>query len=151
MGGAAGGLLDVSNRTYSDENKKRRKVDDEYEKKLRQDALGVIVKTIKENKNFFNTNKIEDCIQNEEDILRRIMSLPAKEAERDELKERAISYPLSPKSRKKHDMAPVWPDRETPDEDKYPDNVYAESKPSNPLGKKGKKFKDTEVQTFPRD
>jgi len=30
----------------------------------------------------------------------------------------------------------------------FPDNVYADSAPPNPLGKKGKKFSNGETQTF---
>lgn len=124
---------------------------EKHEKKMRAEALKKLIEMMKGNRGFEMNNNLEDCMDDNDDFKRR-NSLPAFENERDELSERPRSYPLSPRARREIEDPLINPlalgfDRD--DEFWVPqDNVYAESKPPNPLGKIGKNYKDGDTQTF---
>ena len=123
--------------------------DDDAEKKLRKDALKRLIEMMKRNKGL--NNQLEDCI-NDEDNMKRRNSLPAKGNPREDTPERPRSYPLSPRTRKElenpliNPLALGYGDEE--DFWEPEDNVYAESKPPDPLGKLGKTYKDGDTQTI---
>lgn len=130
---------------------------DEMERKLRRDALKGIINTIKGSNDVFNTNKIEDCIKNQRDYIHDRYSLPDQHEYKDDDEESdktvyPHSYPISPRTRQKLEY-PIFPltafERKI---DEFPDNVYADSKPPNPLKNKNKVatfLKST--QTFAKD
>lgn len=121
------------------------------EKKLRADALKRLIDMMKGNKGFELNNRIEDCNE-DDDRFKRRNSLPAYGNSIEELSERPRSYPLSPRTRKEMENPLINPlalgfDRD--DEFWVPqDNVYAESKPPDPLARIGKTFADGDTQTF---
>jgi hypothetical protein len=121
------------------------------EKKLRADALKRLIEMMKGNKGLDLNNRIEDCIDDNDQFKRR-NSLPAYENDREELPERPRSYPLSPRARREMEnplINPLALGFAGDDESWTPqDNVYAESKPPDPLGKVGKTYKDGDTQTF---
>ena len=96
-------------------------------------------------------NQLEDCI-NEEDNMKRRNSFPAKGNEREDTPECLRSYPLSPRTRKELKDPLINPRAlgYGDDEDFWEpeDNVYAESKPPDPLGKLGKTYKNGDTQTL---
>ena len=125
---------------------------DNMEKKLRADALKRLIEMMKGNKGFMPNNKIEEWID-DDDRLRRRNSLPAPGNPREELSDRPRSYPLSPRARKDLENPLINPlalgfDNEDDEFWMPQDNVYAESKPPDPLGKIGKNYKDGDTQTF---
>jgi hypothetical protein len=77
---------------------RKEKRDENYEKKLRQDALKGIISAIKGNKDFYNNNHIEDCI--DLDGFRRTKSLYPNKAEKEEYDRGPHSYPMTPRARK---------------------------------------------------
>jgi len=120
------------------------------EKALRAEALKRLIHMMKGNKGFLPNNNVEDGIEDDEP--KRRNSLPAYENERETLSDRPRSYPLSPRTRQDMENPLINPlalgfDR---DEDFWEprDNVYAESKPPDPLGKIGKSYADGDTQTF---
>jgi len=124
---------------------------EKIEQKMRQEALKKIIEMMKGNKGIGMNNNIEDCID-DDDRFKRRNSLPAYGNPIEELSDRPRSYPLSPRARREIEDPLINPlalgfDR---DDDFWvpQDNVYAESKPPNPLGKIGKSYKDGDTQTF---
>lgn len=121
------------------------------EKKLRADALKRLIEMMKGNKGMMPNNRIEECID-DEDVFKRRNSLPANGNPREELSERPRSYPLSPRTRKEMEDPLINPLALGFEREDYfwepQDNVYAESKPPDPLGKIGKSYKDGDTQTF---
>ena len=123
----------------------------DMEKRLREEVLKGIISTIKGTKNFFNTNRIEECI-NDDEALQRTYSLPCHliPEEDEESQGRVHSYPLSPASRKALEANPFLQgiEKVPPTPDQLPDNVYVEAKPHDPLAGAGREFKDSLTQTF---
>jgi hypothetical protein len=120
------------------------------EKALRAEALKRLIQMMKGNKGMMNNGLLGDEDENGE--LKRRNSLPAYGNAKEELSERPRSYPLSPRGRKEMEDPLINPlalgfDR---DEEFWEpkDNVYAESKPPDPLGKIGKSYRDGDTQTF---
>ena len=132
---------------------------DEIERKLRRDALKGIINTIKGGNDVFNTNRIEDWIKNTRDYIHDRYSLPDqhqyKEDEDEDDSDKTVyphSYPISPKTRQQLEY-PLFPLSSIEKRlDEFPDNVYADSKPPNPL--KGKLKLQTHIkstQTFAKE
>jgi len=125
---------------------------DEIDRKLRRDALRGIINRIKGDVDIYNTNKVEECIKNQRDYIHDRYSLPDQyrykedEDESDE-SQHPYSYPITPKTRAKLDYPIMFPLPEVIKtiDDEFPDNVYADSKPPNPL--KGKNKAITTVRT----
>lgn len=96
-------------------------------------------------------NKMDD-FSHDGDGLKRTRSLPPDPNDQEELSERPRSYPLSPRSKKDLEnplINPMALGYNANDDFWEPkDNVYAESKPPDPLAKIGKKYKDGDTQTF---
>ena len=123
--------------------------DEDAEKKHVKDALKRLTEMMKRKKEL--NNQLEDCI-NEEDNIKRRNSLPARGNEKEDTPERPRSYPLSPRTRNELENPLINPLAlgYVDDEDFWEpeDNVYAESKPPDPLGKLGKTYKDGDTQTL---
>ena len=121
------------------------------EKKMRAEALKKLIEMMKGNKGLEMNNRIEDCIDDEDQFKRR-NSLPAHGNEIESTPERPRSYPLSPRARREIENPLINPLHLGFDRDDImwvpQDNVYAESKPPDPLGKIGKTYKDGDTQTF---
>ena len=128
---------------------------EEIERKLRRDALKGIINTIKGGNDVFNTNRIEDCIKNQRDYIHDRYSLPDQYKYQDDESDKTVyphSYPVSPKTRQQLDY-PLFPLTSIEKRlEEFPDNVYADSKPPNPL--KGKLKIPTYIkstQTFAKE
>ena len=122
---------------------------DNMEKKLRADALKRLIEMMKGNKGFMPNNRIEDWI--DDNRFRRRDSLPAPGNPKEELSERPRSYPLSPRARRDLENPLINPFALEFNNDEFwvpQDNVYAESKPPDPLVRIGKKYIDRDTQTF---
>lgn len=122
--------------------------EEDAEKKLRKDALKRLIEMMKRNKGI--NNQLEDCI--DDDKRPRRNSLPAKGNPREETPERPRSYPLSPRARRELEnplINPLALGYDDYDDFWEPeDNVYADSRPPDPLQKIGKNYKDGDTQTL---
>jgi hypothetical protein len=109
------------------------------DKKLRQDMLKQIMNHVRGNKDTQLNNKFDDLLT--EMGPRRCKSMIEFGNELEDDPRRTKSQPVSPRS-----------DRDF-DNEHLPtiDNVYAESKPADPLGNMGKTFSDFDSQVLPRD
>jgi hypothetical protein len=120
--------------------------DDEYSRKLRQEALRNIIDSVKGNKNFMNKNNVEDVL--DEQGVKRRSSMPPKDSEKEEVDVQPRSYPLTPKTKKEieddNPLMSIRPEEVINPED-YPDNCLYDSKPRNPMGSKGKVMTDAEI------
>jgi hypothetical protein len=119
------------------------------EKELRKDALRRLIEMMKRNKGM--NNQLEELM--DEDRQKRRNSLPAHENSRCSTPERAYSYPVSPRTRKDLENPLINPltfnfDNDSESFYEPPDNVYAESKPPDPIAKIGKKYSDGDTQTI---
>lgn len=110
------------------------------ERKLREDMLKSIMNQIKGNRDLFLNNKLDELL--EQFGNRKCKSMIGLDNELEEDEREIRSYPLTPKTKKLYEGPFIF--------DYLPreDNVYAESKPPNPLGKIGKEYSDAELQTF---
>ena len=60
-----------------------------------------IIESIKGNKNFMNSNRVEDILEEDSELWKkRRGSMPGGDNDKEELDEGPRSYPLSPKTRK---------------------------------------------------
>jgi hypothetical protein len=126
--------------------------------KLRADALRGLISKLKGGKLPFEDG-LEDKLETQSLPGRLHLNDPNQsyDSEDDpEERHRRRSFPLSPKA-EKHMKGPhnrlfpgdVLERLKTPNKMReFPDNVYADSAPPNPLGRKGKSFATGETQTF---
>jgi hypothetical protein len=115
---------------------------DEMDRKLRRDALRGIINRIKGGDDVFDTNKVEHCIKNQRDFIHDRWSLPDQQKYQEDSEDSdntvyPYSYPITPKMRDKLSYPIMFPlPILNAFEEEYPNNVYADSKPPNPLKKK---------------
>ena len=116
-------------------------MNESMDKKLRQDMLKQIMNHVKGNKDLNLNNRLDDLLTDMGP--RRTKSMIEFGNELEEDPRRTRSEPVSPRH------AGDEFDRDTP----LPtiDNVYAESKPADPLGKLGKTYSDFDSQVLPND
>jgi uncharacterized protein YneF (UPF0154 family) len=116
-------------------------MNESMDKKLRQDMLKQIMNHVKGNKDLNLNNRLDDLLTDMGP--RRTKSMIEFGNELEDDPRRTRSEPVSPRH------AGDEFDRDTP----LPtiDNVYAESKPADPLGKLGKTYSDFDSQVLPND
>jgi hypothetical protein len=116
-------------------------MNESMDKKLRQDMLKQIMIHVKGNKDLNLNNRLDDLLTDMGP--RRTKSMIEFGNELEDDPRRTRSEPVSPRH------AGDEFDRDTP----LPtiDNVYAESKPADPLGKLGKTYSDFDSQVLPND
>jgi uncharacterized protein YneF (UPF0154 family) len=116
-------------------------MNESMDKKLRQDMLKQIMNHVKGNKDLNLNNRLDDLLTDMGPRRTKSMIEFGNELEDDPRGTR--SEPASPRH------AGDEFDRDTP----LPtiDNVYAESKPADPLGKLGKTYSDFDSQVLPND
>lgn len=116
-------------------------MNESMDKKLRQDMLKQIMNHVKGNKDLNLNNRLDDLLTDMGPRRTKSMIEFGNELEDDPRGTR--SEPVSPRH------AADEFDRDTP----LPtiDNVYAESKPADPLGKFGKTYSDFDSQVLPND
>lgn len=132
--------------------------EDEMDRKRKQDILRAIFNRLKDGENGFDTNKIENCVIDRRDWIHGRYSLPDQheyqDEEDDDRSDITIyphSYPISPKTRAKIEQ-PLFPLSSMGRKpEKYPDNVYCDSKPPSPLKKKKMPNATTSTQTFAKE
>lgn len=110
------------------------------ERKLREDMLKSIMNQIKGNRDLFLNNKLDELLEQFGD--RKCKSMIDFGSDKEEDDRNIRSFPLTPKTKKQYEGPFTF--------DYLPreDNVYAESKPPNPLGKIGKEYSDADIQTL---
>jgi len=116
-------------------------MNESMDKKLRQDMLKQIMNHVKGNKDLNLNNRLDDLLTDMGP--RRTKSMIEFGNELEDDPRRTRSEPVSPRH------AGDEFDRDTP----LPtiDNVYAESKPADPLGNLGKTYSDFDSQVLPND
>ena len=116
-------------------------MNESMDKKLRQDMLKQIMNHVKGNKDLNLNNRLDDLLTDMGP--RRTKSMIEFGNELEDDPRRTRSEPVSPRH------AGDEFDRDTP----LPtiDNVYAESKPADPLGRLGKTYSDFDSQVLPND
>jgi hypothetical protein len=116
-------------------------MNESMDKKLRQDMLKQIMNHVKGNKDLNLNNRLDDLLTDMGP--RRTKSMIEFGNELEDDPRRTRSEPISPRH------AGDEFDRDTP----LPtiDNVYAESKPADPLGNLGKTYSDFDSQVLPND
>ena len=116
-------------------------MNESMDKKLRQDMLKQIMNHVKGNKDLNLNNRLDDLLTDMGP--RRTKSMIEFGNELEDDPRRTRSEPVSPR----HTGDEF--DRDTP----LPtiDNVYAESKPADPLGNIGKTYSDFDSQVLPND
>jgi hypothetical protein len=116
-------------------------MNESMDKKLRQDMLKQIMNHVKGNKDLNLNNRLDDLLTDMGP--RRTKSMIEFGNELEDDPRRTRSEPVSPRH------AGDEFDRDTP----LPtiDNVYAESKPADPLGNIGKTYSDFDSQVLPND
>jgi hypothetical protein len=116
-------------------------MNESMDKKLRQDMLKQIMNHVKGNKDLNLNNRLDDLLTDMGP--RRTKSMIEFGNDLEDDPRGTKSEPASPR---RHDNGF---DRDTP----LPtiDNVYAESKPADPLGKLGKTYSDFDSQVLPND
>ena len=115
-------------------------MNESMDKKLRQDMLKQIMNHVRGNKDLNLNNRLDDLLDDMGP--RRTKSMIEFGNELDDDPRRTKSEPASPRLNDEFDRNTPLPTL---------DNVYAESKPADPLGKLGKTYSDFDSQVLPHD
>ncbi len=118
-------------------------MNESMDKKLRQDMLKQIMNHVRGNKDMRLNNRFDELLT--EMGPRRCNSMIEFGNELEDDPRRTKSCPASPRG--DHDDWDFDKDAPMP----TIDNVYAESRPADPLGRLGKTFSDFDSQVMPRD
>jgi len=128
---------------------------EEIERKLRRDALKGIINRLTGKNEMFDTNKVEDCVNNKRDYIHDRYSLPDEDIyHEDDGSDSSVyphSYPITPRTRAKLEY-PLFPLAAFEKKiELNPDNVYADSKPPNPIKLKKSQISIKSTQTFAKE
>lgn len=115
--------------------------DQSYDKKMREDMLKQIMGKVKGNQDLFLNNKLDDLFSKFGN--RRCNSMIQFDNEKEKDPRLTKSLPHSPTS--------VDFDKDAYMNERFGNNVYAESQPPNPLGRQGKEYTDADTQVKSSD